>query len=68
MKAKANVGSYDVAARFVTGCLLMILANHSSIWWGALGTILVLSAVFRFCLVYSVFHIDTTACDDHDAP
>jgi len=68
MKAKPNVGSYDVAVRFVMGCLLLILANHSYGWWGVLGAILVLSAIFRFCLVYSIFHINTTACDDHDAP
>lgn len=65
---KANVGSYDAAVRFVTGVILLIFANHSLGWWGLVGLIPIMSAIFRVCLVYSVFHLDTTACDTHDAP
>lgn len=65
---KTNVGSYDCAVRFVAGCVLLILANHSLGWWGLIGIVPILSAIFRFCFIYSLFHLDTTACDQHDAP
>ena len=62
---KTNVGSYDAAVRFVAGCLLLMLGNHSLGWWGLLGLAPILSACIGFCPIYALLHIDTTACD-HD--
>jgi hypothetical protein len=63
---KANVGSYDCAARFIVGCLAMLAANHYHSWWGLLGILPILNAVSGYCPLYAVVGISTTACDEHD--
>lgn len=63
---KANVGSYDCAARFVFGCLVMLAGNHFLSWWGLLGMVPILNAIVSFCPLYAVLGINTTACDEHD--
>ena len=64
---KKNVGSYDGAARFVAGCVIMLLGNHYHNWWGLAGLLPIASTFTEFCLVYAALGIDTTACDKHDA-
>ena len=51
---KANVGSYDCAARFVIGCLVLLAANHFHSWWGLLGILPILNAIVSFCPLYAV--------------
>jgi hypothetical protein len=65
---KTNVGSYDAAVRFIAGCVLLLMGNHGLGVWGFLGLLPILSSITGFCVVYALFHIDTTACDHHDAP
>jgi hypothetical protein len=55
---KANVGSYDAAARFVAGCALLLLANHGH-RWGLAGLAIIATAV-GFCPLYWLFRIQTT--------
>jgi hypothetical protein len=63
---KANVGSYDCAARFIVGCLVMLAGNHFQSWWGLLGILPILNAIVGFCPLYAVVGINTTACDEHE--
>ena len=63
---KKNVGSYDGAVRFVGGFVLLLLGNHGLGWWGLLGLLPILSSMTGFCFVYSLLHLDTTACDRED--
>jgi hypothetical protein len=60
---KTNVGSYDGAVRFVVGCVILVLGGHFLSWWGLIGFIPILTAVFGFCPAYLSFHFSTTACD-----
>ncbi len=64
---KTNVGSYDVAVRFVLGCLMVLLFRHQLGWWTLLALVPVVSAATGFCLVYAVLGIRTTACDERES-
>ncbi|HWA25926.1 MAG TPA: DUF2892 domain-containing protein [Lacunisphaera sp.] len=60
---KANIGSYDVAIRFVGGCLIAMWGVQKESWWGLIGLLPVITAIAGYCPLYSLFHIDTTAHD-----
>lgn len=64
---KKNVGSYDGAARFVIGCLIMMIGNHTHSWWGLVGLVPIISTFSERCFVYAALGIDTTGCDKHRA-
>lgn len=55
---KANVGTYDAAARFVAASVLLILANHGY-RWGLAGFALAISCA-GFCPIYWLLRLDTT--------
>jgi hypothetical protein len=61
---KANVGSYDCAARFVLGCLILGLFAHGLGAWALLGLIPILTSVVRFCPLYCLIRVDTEAWED----
>lgn len=56
---KANVGSYDAAARFVAGCTMLIFANHGQ-RWGLAGFALLLTCA-GWCPLYGLLRIGTKA-------
>ena len=56
---KANVGSYDAGLRFIIGCFIVGGAVHGFGWWSLLGVGLILSAVFEFCPLYCLLHLNT---------
>ncbi|MDR3214068.1 MAG: DUF2892 domain-containing protein [Azoarcus sp.] len=57
---KINVGCSDRALRAVVGLVLVALAATGIVtWWGWLGVLPLLSAVFRFCPAYSLLGINT---------
>ena len=60
---KHNVGSYDVGVRFTVGCVALFLGVYHESWWGLLGLFPWATAVFGFCPLYAVLHVDTTAVD-----
>ena len=64
---KSNVGSYDVAVRFVAGCLILGLGAHFSRWWGLAGLIPIATAITGFCPLYLPFHFNTTFTDRIDS-
>ena len=61
---KTNVGSYDGAVRFVLGGVILGAGGHFLSWWGLIGFIPILSALFGFCPAYLPFHFNTIACDE----
>lgn len=73
---KTNVGSCDGTARFLLGCGLFFLWNHGyGWWWGLLGGLPILTAVFGFCPLYCVLHLNTATWEEsyearhhHDPP
>jgi hypothetical protein len=60
---KTNIGSIDVGIRFVAGCLIALWGVQAETWWGWIGTAPILTAIFGYCPLYALLHIDTTACD-----
>ena len=49
---KANVGSLDRALRLIAGLALLGAGYYFKSWWGLIGIIPLLTAVFRFCPAY----------------
>ena len=60
---KTNLGSYDVAVRFVGGCLIGMWGVQEETGWGFIGLLPVITALAGYCPLYALFHIDTTASD-----
>jgi hypothetical protein len=60
---KTNIGSFDIGARFLGGCLIGLWGVHAETLWGLIALPPVLTALTGFCPVYALLHIDTTACD-----
>lgn len=54
-----NVGGVDRTLRFVAGGVIMALGVYYGSWWGLLGLVLFLTAVFSRCPVYIPFGIST---------
>jgi hypothetical protein len=60
---KTNIGSYDVGVRFIAGCLIALVGVQLETWWGLIAVPPMLTAIFGYCPLYALFHIDTTARD-----
>jgi hypothetical protein len=60
---KANLGSYDVGARFVTGCLVLLWGVNVESWWALIGLVPLVTAIAGFCPLYVPLHWDTTKYD-----
>ncbi len=60
---KTNIGSFDIGARFLGGCLIGLWGVHTETWWGLIALLPVLTALTGFCPLYALLHIDTTASD-----
>ena len=60
---KTNIGSYDVGARFIGGCLIALWGVQAETWWGLVALPPILTAILGYCPLYTLFHIDTTAWD-----
>ncbi len=56
---KCNVGGFDLAARAVLGSLLIAYAFFNDQMWAYLGIIPLLTAIFRFCPLYTFFNFST---------
>lgn len=58
---KPNVGSLDRIARFVLGLALLGAGYYYQSWWGLVGVVPLLTAVFRFCPAYLPFGLSSCA-------
>lgn len=56
---QCNVGGIDRTLRFVVGGVIMALGVYYGSWWGLLGVVLFLTAVFSRCPIYLPFGIST---------
>ncbi len=64
---KANVGGFDRLLRVVLGLGLLGAGYHYQSWWGLVGLVPLLTAVFRFCPAYLPFGLSTCARRDTGA-
>ncbi len=56
-----NVGSIDRLIRIILGLAIIAAGIIYSSWWGLLGVVLLLTGVFRSCLLYKPFGINTAS-------
>ena len=61
---KANVGTIDRALRIIGGLILITLAATGMFApWGWIGVVPLLTGIFRFCPVYSLFGMTTCSIE-----
>jgi len=58
-KCNRNVGKIDRIIRLAIGIPLTLWSLYEKSWWVILGIILIITAIFSYCTVYSWFKIDT---------
>ena len=56
---KCNVGKTDRIIREIVGLGLIAAGIYFKSWWGAVGLVPLLTAIFKFCPVYVPFGIST---------
>ena len=52
-----NVGTCDKLFRIIVGVVLLYFAFDGGYWWGWLGIIPLLTAVFGYCPLYAVLKV-----------
>jgi len=58
---KANVGGFDKAFRLIVGLGMISAGVYFQNWWGAIGIIPIVTALFSFCPAYLPLGISTCA-------
>ncbi|MFO8235644.1 MAG: DUF2892 domain-containing protein [Bacteroidales bacterium] len=56
---KKNVGKTDTIIRILLAVIIGAIGVYYQSWWGLLGLIPLLTGIFKVCLLYSVFGINT---------
>lgn len=56
---QCNVGKKDKTLRLVLGLALVIWGVVSQNWLGAIGLVLIITAMVRFCPAYTVIGMNT---------
>jgi len=56
---KCNVGKTDKVIRIVLAIIIGAVGIYFKSWWGLLGLIPLLTALFSFCPIYSPFKLTT---------
>lgn len=56
---KCNIGSTDRILRLVAGLGIAIGGVIFESYWGLIGVVLIATAVFRFCPLYTLLGINT---------
>ena len=54
-----NVGSVDRFIRLVLGLIILGVGYYYQSWWGAIGAVMLLTAVIGWCPPYSILKINT---------
>ncbi|MFO0389097.1 MAG: DUF2892 domain-containing protein [Alphaproteobacteria bacterium] len=56
---QCNIGKKDKILRLVLGLALVIWGMVSQNWLGAIGLVLIITAMVRFCPAYTVIGMNT---------
>lgn len=56
---QCNVGKKDKTLRLVLGLALVVWGVVSQNWLGAIGLVLIITAMIRFCPAYTVIGMNT---------
>jgi hypothetical protein len=57
---KENVGGIDRTLRIIIGAVLIGIGLWYLSWWGAIGVVLMLTALLGWCPVYLPFGVSTS--------
>ncbi|WP_201288019.1 YgaP family membrane protein [Psychromonas sp. L1A2] len=57
---KENVGGVDRTLRIIVGAVLIGIGLWYLSWWGAIGVVLMLTALLGWCPVYLPFGVSTS--------
>ncbi|MEL0659412.1 DUF2892 domain-containing protein [Psychromonas arctica] len=57
---KENVGGIDRTLRIIVGAVLIGIGLWYLSWWGAIGVVLMLTALLGWCPVYLPFGVSTS--------
>lgn len=57
---KTNVGGADRAVRIVAGLAIIAAGVAFKSWWGAIGAVLLLTGLVRWCPAYLPFGLSTS--------
>lgn len=63
-----NVGSYDAAARTLSGLLGLLIGHHYETWWALAAFVPIVTAIVAYCPLYAVLGINTCSPDEMDPP
>lgn len=66
IKMKPNVGGLDRIVRIVGGLVILGAGYYYKSWWGLIGIVPLLTAVFRFCPAYLPFGL--SSCSSKSEP
>jgi Protein of unknown function (DUF2892) len=64
---KTNIGTIDRVIRIIGAVVILGAGYYFKSWWGLVGLLPLLTAVFRFCPGYLPFGF-STCCKNADQP
>ncbi len=56
---KINVGSTDRMLRVIAGVIIIAVGVYYQSWWGVVGLVALLTGLFRFCPLYTMFGMNS---------
>ena len=65
---KTNIGNADRIIRLIAGLALLGAGYYFKSWWGLVGLVPILTAIFRFCPAYLPIGLNTGASKDQPPP
>lgn len=54
-----NVGKMDKTIRIIVGSIIVLLGIYFQSWWALIGLVLIVTGLLNFCLIYTLFKINT---------
>ncbi len=54
-----NIGKVDRALRIVGGLIIIMIGTSYNSWFGLIGLVPLLTGLFSFCPLYSIFNVNT---------
>jgi hypothetical protein len=64
---QANMGTADRVVRLIAGVAVIGAGIYFGSWWGAIGLVLIATALMKFCPAYMPFGIRTCGGKEKDA-
>ncbi len=61
-----NVGKVDRIIRVFVGLVILILLGLLESWWALVGLIPIITGIFGYCPLYSIFKLNTCEFEQND--